>query len=133
MPLPPRSEIAERMVISGLIKEYEWLKPKVKLDASDFYFDHHRRVLAAMVPPVTVERVWRCVPDAFGGWRPAALWLAEVFLLDPTGCSAEYNAAIVKRLSVRRQIIRRASEWIRDAYSIAMSPQEYEERLARMT
>lgn len=140
----PNSELAERMVLSALFKDYELVcghLDRIGLTRGDLYFDHHQRVCRAMKevenPPEVAdvfERMRNTREDVliWGGWRTLAIWLAEVYELDPTGCSVEYNASIVKRLSVRRRIIHRATELIRDAYKTSMSPEEYESRLVKL-
>lgn len=128
-PVPlPHDTNAERVILSGALKEWEWLKPLMGskgITEASFYHWHHRLI-------------WRSLPNPFmrisrRAWPNLAQWIAELWYVDPTGCSAEYAAFLVRGCEVRREIIVRARELIRDAYDRVHSPSQYSDMLRRLT
>ena len=66
-------------------------------------------------------------------WPDLASWICDVWDVDPTGCDAEYAAFRMRGCEVRREIITRAREIVRDSYALTMSPTEYNALLNRLT
>lgn len=142
--LPPDDEEAERRLLAGLLREPE----RVGLAClergvcgSDLYHHAHRLVWEACWQLIgaglesgaaAVYVALRAAGHLADLPRPAGLWLAELLDADPTGMWHADAIRRVLRASVRRRVIRRASEVLRDARDGVSPTADYERQLAAM-
>jgi replicative DNA helicase len=135
----PHNIGSERTILSGLLKEWKWVSEvmsKRKLTAASFYEWHHSLVFVrlnecAKPGPYTLFTRLRETKE-ISEWENLAAWLADLWNVDPTGCDAEYAADVMREAEVRRTVITRANELIRDARKRVMGPEEYADLLARL-
>ena len=148
--LPPHDELAERRLLAGLMRCPELVCPAC-LDAGasgeSLYFHSHQIVWAAAwdlvgrgcdTGPADVFDAVRAAGllgelGGANGWagRPA-LWLAELWDEDPTGAWCYDSLIRVEDCRVRRDLIHRANEVLRDAYDRVREPEFYRRQLASL-
>lgn len=104
-------------MISGLLKEWKDLSRKLKPET--LYHWHHRLIVKRLAEcadpgPYTLYAALRRTGEC-REWDNLPAWIAEVWELDPTGCSFEYHAKIVADCWRLRSLAHVADEIIRDA------------------
>ena|GEM_PF-5630546 len=130
--LLPHDTNAERVILSGLLKDFAFVRPRcVGITEESFYWWHHRlvwRKLNALRSPgpyslylMVSRREWPDLPQ----------WIGEVWELDPTGCWVEWATELVRQCETKRNIITRVNEVLRDVRS--MSPDECSDLAKRLT
>ncbi len=135
----PRNTMAERTMLSGLLKEWKWLSPLVQsrgITADSFYHWHHalvfRRLSECATPgPHSLYMRLRSTRE-YREWKNLPEWIADVWEIDLTGCSCEYAADLVRDVEVRRLVIVKANELIRDSQRKTMAPEEYAAILGKL-
>lgn len=131
----PHDDHAERVVLSGILREpHPNRRAFGELGVDDFYAYAHRLVYDAALSlwqafePVGLVEVYEELRRrgvlADLGPNPAA-WLADVYETDPTGFDCLHAAAELKRYSLRRSVVLRATEMMVDARTGRLSNDEY--------
>jgi len=130
--VPPHDRDAERCVLGAVLLDSEAAAGVFQILRPDqFYLESHRKVYAASMElydklsaldVVLVREALERKGDleAIGG-NAALLELVDAV---PTAANAEYYATIVRDQAVRRDLIRRATRIVREAYESAESPDQ---------
>lgn len=124
--LPPQSREAEKGVLGALLRDGIRADTAFGiLSATDFYFDAHQKIYRVFEDHAAAGKPFDLV-SCFESLRERKLiepgidaaYLGELWESVPTGANLEYHAAIVKDRSRRRQLIRLATQMVRDGYEI---------------
>jgi replicative DNA helicase len=130
--LPPQNLEAEQGVLSGVLRDNEWLHEVVPiLKAEDFYRDNHQvlyraichlydlgRPIDALI--LSEELRLRQEYDRIGGDETLTVILDSV----QHAANTRYYAEIVREKSIARQVIQSANEILREGYSNTMTADE---------
>lgn len=116
--IPPQNLDAEKSVLGAMLIEEGAIGTVLEhLDAASFYEDAHRKIFAAIIKLYTDRKnvdiitlsdqlkSERCL-DQIGG----VTYLSQLVDLVPTAANVEYYANIVKGKSVKRRLIKNATE-----------------------
>jgi replicative DNA helicase len=132
--LPPQSQEAERSVLGSILRDnvvLDDIDTKVSLRTSQFYYDAHQKIHAAIkalydrnapVDLITLaeELKQRGQIEDIGGYG----YLGELWDAAPTAANAVYYAQIVRDRAVVRTLIHAGTEMLRDAYDQAQPADE---------
>lgn len=139
---PPHDTDAERVLLGGMLQHPGYVIPAVwrcGVRATDLYWHCNRVAFGALVELYDLwdadhnrpgqRAILRWIElhadlGDFGGRRRFVQWAADLWDLDPCGVRCWWAAAVVNEMSLRRHVIHRANEMIRDAYAGEVSEGE---------
>jgi len=131
LPLP-HDDLAERRLIGGLLREPEAVVEVVLwhgITGADLYQSWHQVVwvhlwelIGAGVAVGPAELYLSlCESGAavleFGGARPVAVWIADVWNADPTGAWSDLSCESIREMARRRAVIHQCRQLISEATS----------------
>ena len=121
--MPPNSEDAEKAVLGAIFLEDEAIGRIPWLTVEMFYREVHREIYKAMLTlrssakPIDIVTM-RAVLERAGKWGfVSPQYLAEILVFVPGSSNIEHYAAIVRDMSIKRQVAERAAELVSLAYN----------------